>query len=745
MQPQPSQDIHIETETEIASGGTSDGDEPQQNPWPHLSGFVAYKARLRDTLVYECKLCLPKTSTIKAHVSSLNNLKQHVKRMHPVKYIQFEEIVKAGSTRGKIKKRPNSSNTSTIDSNADSSGSHFLSPPSTKKVRQQSIGESFGIVASGSAVPQASVNRCIVNFFVTNMIPLHVVESDTFNTLIKTLNPSKSTISRRTLGRRIADSHTLLKQRLIKILDKIDWVATTADCWSAHNKSYLGMTAHWLDPATRARMRAVLTCTRLKGVHSYDVLARTMINTHYEFHIDKKVTRTTTDNGSNFVKAFVQFGSEIPADTLSLNSLPLSDIDDIIPSHDMDSNLDNPVSALLAETAEEQELEYISLENVLVMSENNNYNDNDDDVTLENFNNLPVHMRCAAHTFNLVASKDADAALQNSVFKGPYRIAMAKSRALWNLQSRSTVAADCINTELGRRLVLPNTTRWNSTFDAVVVLNAILEAKRPALHRVMTQLKVRTFNDQDVTILKEYVKVMSPVARALDQVQGEAQAYLGSLLPTVAATVFKLKDIQSSGLVYCTALASALLTGIEKRFGPLMEDEECLLAAAFHPRFRLIWLEKYDSSKVTAVTKCMEVKVFAQMRESNENEKASISGSSNNEEEEDDFFTTVTKSAEKSMGHKSLKSKAQTLVKTWLDAKSKDSVTDAAFLGEAVLINLFIKYNTAIPSSAAVERLFSTGKDILRAKRSSLSDETFNILMFMKGNIHFMQDEDFLA
>lgn len=75
------------------------------------------------------------------------------------------------------------------------------------------------------------------------------------------------------------------------LLGKIDWLATTADCWSVHNKSYLGMTVHWLDPVTRARMHAVLACIRLKGHHSYDVLAQAMTDIHYEFHIDKKITR----------------------------------------------------------------------------------------------------------------------------------------------------------------------------------------------------------------------------------------------------------------------------------------------------------------------------------------------------------------------------------------------------------------------------------------------------------------------
>src|SRR5215475_13242633 len=47
---------------------------------------------------------------------------------------------------------------------------------------------------------------------------------------------------------------------------------------------------------------------------------------------------------------------------------------------------------------------------------------------------------------------------------------------------------------------------------------------------------------------------------------------------------------------------------------------------------------------------------------------------------------------------RSLMVKAQTLVKNWLDAGSKDTLTDAAFMGEWVFIDLFIKFNTAIPS-----------------------------------------------
>ena len=49
-------------------------------------------------------------------------------------------------------------------------------------------------------------------------------------------------------------------------------------------------------------------------------------------------------------------------------------------------------------------------------------------------------------------------------------------------------------------------------------------------------------------------------------------------------------------------------------------------------------------------------------------------------------------------------------------------------------VKAFIMYNTAIPSSAAVERLFSIGSDILRPKRTRLSRKNFEVLVFLKGN-----------
>ena len=86
------------------------------------------------------------------------------------------------------------------------------------------------------------------------------------------------------------------------------------------------------------------------------------------------------------------------------------------------------------------------------------------------------------------------------------------------------------------------------------------------------------------------------------------------------------------------------------------------------------------------------------------------------------------------------KTNAVKLVGAWLAGPSKVDLGDGAFMGEKVLSKLFIKFNTPVPSSAAVERFFSQGKDILKAKRASLADETFEMLMFMRGNKHHLRN-----
>ena len=82
------------------------------------------------------------------------------------------------------------------------------------------------------------------------MLPISTVESDSFRALIAKI-PTRggaSTPDRRTFSKYLDAEYVKMNAELKKSFDKLDYVSTTADIWTAHNRSYLGVTAHWIHP-----------------------------------------------------------------------------------------------------------------------------------------------------------------------------------------------------------------------------------------------------------------------------------------------------------------------------------------------------------------------------------------------------------------------------------------------------------------------------------------------------------------
>ena len=125
----------------------------------------------------------------------------------------------------------------------------------------------------------------------------------------------------------------------------------------------------------------------------------------------------------------------------------------------------------------------------------------------------------------------------------------------------------------------------------VTILRCLLAHTVP---RVLWKTKLMSSNR--VTIINLFAK--SPIALALDRLQGqksESMAFIGALIPTLMTVKQKLTGFtQSPNLRHWHPMASAMLAGLERRFGHLLNLEpaakDYIIAAVSHPYFKLRWV-----------------------------------------------------------------------------------------------------------------------------------------------------------
>jgi|688.fasta_scaffold592998_2 hypothetical protein len=219
---------------------------------------------------------------------------------------------------------------------------------------------------------------------------------------------------RKTLAKRLQAKYVAAKENIVDHLLKLNHVCTTADLWTAHGKSYLGMTCHWLHPTSYERNSICLAIRRVTGRHTYNVIASSLDSINLEFGVENKTAITITDSGSNMLKAFKLFGAEAVA-----------------------SNDETPDGS---NEEEEEDIVYTDLDFALL-----NLDTTEDDIY-----RLPMHSPCAAHLLSLLAKADAELALSDTQFKKKSRSAIGKLQALFNKQQRSSLSKDKIKELLGK-------------------------------------------------------------------------------------------------------------------------------------------------------------------------------------------------------------------------------------------------------------------------------------------------------
>jgi len=391
-------------------------------------------------------------------------------------------------------------------------------------------------------ITQKQLDSAIIKFVVQDTQPINIVDKPVFLNLIRLGLPKTLTVMcSKTLKTRLNSAANEMVDNITKTLSNIEYISETADCWTQGKKSYLGITAHWINTTTLVREGASLACTVIKGRHTFDLIAKEIYNINIKYKIQNKVTSTTTDNGSNFVKAFRVFGIDKNYEENLF---------------DEDQNMD-------------EEIELIDLTGVIENTEGGAENEFANEVSLS------AHRRCVSHTLNLVATNDVEKWFNENERKADvlqlkklYRKLFAKLTKLWSKQNQSTIVAEKIHEVLNMYLRVPNKTRWNSTYDALLQLKKIINGPSglEKLNQVMDFNTLPRILNEEAVFINEFCDIFGPVAESLDFLQGEKAMYMGYLLPTLHALEKKIKSRQCKPMIHCTLLLEAVLRSIKKMF-----------------------------------------------------------------------------------------------------------------------------------------------------------------------------------
>lgn len=270
----------------------------------------------------------------------------------------------------------------------------------------------------------------VFNFIVEEMNPISTCEKPSFKKLITGLTNDTFVPYRRIINTELINKYNCYVSDLIEKISMQKYICLTTDIWSSLNKSYLGMTMHYIEENTYQRFSYAIACRRIEGSHNYINVAKCMSDILRSYKVDiTKISHTVTDNATNFGKAFriyaQQFNTELMVDNnLNLNYQNINNlIDDIDQSSE---NVSGPYSEFIQNFIESQpnHVEVVNVSDILSNFEDidNENNENEDiDIVLSN------HMPCAAHTLNLVASTDTTK-IKDLAYKKISRSAFGKQK-----------------------------------------------------------------------------------------------------------------------------------------------------------------------------------------------------------------------------------------------------------------------------------------------------------------------------
>ncbi|XP_062264682.1 uncharacterized protein zgc:161969 [Platichthys flesus] len=603
-----------------------------------------YKADQGKNIIVQCNLCLPRVNLLSTSKTSTSNLKKHLDRTH----LGCEACPDV--KRGRKKE----------ERNGEESRHCQL-----KKLKAEIISK---------YTTQAKVDDLIYDFIVEDCLSFYVLEQPGFMKLIAGLTEGLKSMDRVTLFTKVDQSFSRMREELMSRLSSAQYVCTTADIWTANNRSFFGMTCHWIDSFSLERKSVALGFARLQGKITYDTIAGRIHDIHVAFNIESKVQITVTDNGSPFTSVFKEFA---------------------VDSHDSDDDIGffENVSAVLQGEPEKGLLLF-----------------------------LPTVQRCASHTLEQIVAEDFWQAVSQGPMCQLHYSTMAKVFSIFSKCHHLQVGMDAAE-EIGKMaLVVPSVIRWNVEYCAVQKIVSLTERE---LTELCARLEVPRMQPEEMAFLKEYVTVFHPLAFALELFQAEQKCYLGLVIPTVLSLKNKLNE-QKDTTTYFGDVINAIAMGIDVRFLELFASTEAKIATATTPQFRLWWMAASEREEM-----CSLLATEASLMDPCTETEASPSRDPSTIKSEDDFFSYGSAKPYAQIQQRGVMEEIRKYIEG--TGKSLECLQDFPRVKQ-----LFLKYNTTLPSTAPVQRLFSQKGNLVTSQRNFLTDDYFERIQLLRYNSNLL-------
>jgi hypothetical protein len=376
--------------------------------------------------------------------------------------------------------------------------------------------------------------------------------------------------------------------------------------------------------------------------------------------------------------------------------------------------------------------------------------DKDDDIA--------IRLSCFAHSLQL--------AIRDGLKDAPYLSkSLSKCIKLARKSHKSSKIADLLE-DIGKTINRSNITRWSSEYLLIKSIIGLGKKTIDEITNVIDDNELK-FNSNDFIVLKEAIDILEPFAEITSRIQSESVVTASLVVPSVVHVIDHLKNVKPN-ISLLKKMCIQLEQSINKRFAGIVKrlsqeivftddpfsDPIYFVCAVLDPEFKLYWLSQMNYKPV----------IESQMKQSliqmilDECEQNNNTSFDNIQDTQLSASTSVMNSYTTQSVDTSIIKKRKLFQYDDNYSLSFDSGMNPvneinAYINDPTRFKFSLYWNNSQlyslknvvqrifsiqASSAPIERVFSQAGVIMSPRRTSMQEEVFRSLVFLRVNQNFI-------